>query len=160
MSAEWTNEMQADALLQVRDLIVHFPIRKGVFSQVTGAVRAVDGVSFSINRGETLSLVGESGSGKTTCGRAILRLIPQTSGKVLFDGIDVTSLGKRELRALRKRIQIVFQDPFGSLNPRMTVYSMLAEVLATHRIVPRAKRRARIGELLELVGLPPESADR
>ncbi|MCC6795941.1 MAG: dipeptide ABC transporter ATP-binding protein [Candidatus Hydrogenedentes bacterium] len=155
--------MSAEAkvpLLEVNDLIVHFPIRKGVFSRVSGAVRAVDGVSFSIARGETLSLVGESGSGKTTCGRAILRLIEPTGGKVVFDGIPVSSLSRRELRALRKRMQIVFQDPFGSLNPRMTVYSVLAEILKTHRIVPRNKRRERVLELLDLVGLPPESADR
>lgn len=155
--------MSAEAkapLLEVNDLIVHFPIRKGVFSRVSGAVRAVDGVSFSIARGETLSLVGESGSGKTTCGRAILRLIEPTGGKVVFDGIPISSLKRRELRALRKRVQIVFQDPFGSLNPRMTVYSVLAEILKTHRIVPRNKRRERVHELLDLVGLPPESADR
>lgn len=147
-------------LLEVRDLIVHFPIRKGVFSRVAGVVRAVDGVSFDIARGETLSLVGESGSGKTTCGRAILRLIEPTGGRVVFDGTVVTKLRGRELRALRKRVQVVFQDPFGSLNPRMTVYSVLAEILATHRIVPRSRRRERVMELLELVGLPPESADR
>lgn len=147
-------------LLDVSELVVHFPIRRGVFSRVTGAVRAVDGVSFSINRGETLSLVGESGSGKTTCGRAILRLIEPTAGKVVFDGTAVTSLNRSELRALRKRMQIVFQDPFGSLNPRMTIYSMLAEVLKTHRIVPRRQLRQRVAELLELVGLSPESADR
>jgi oligopeptide/dipeptide ABC transporter ATP-binding protein len=148
------------ALLEVSDLIVHFPIRKGVFSRVHGAVRAVDGVSFSIARGETLSLVGESGSGKTTCGRAILRLIEPTGGKVVFDGTVVSSLNRRDLRSIRKRIQIVFQDPFGSLNPRMTVYSVLAEILAMHRIVPRNKRRDRVMELLDLVGMPPESADR
>jgi len=153
-------ESKRAPLLEVDDLVVHFPIRKGVFSRVTGAVRAVDGVSFSIARGETLSLVGESGSGKTTCGRAILRLIEPTGGKVVFDGVTVSSLGRRDLRALRKRMQIVFQDPFGSLNPRMTVYSVIAEILATHRICPRGKRRDRVIELLDLVGLPPESADR
>ncbi|MDZ4859670.1 MAG: dipeptide ABC transporter ATP-binding protein [Candidatus Hydrogenedentes bacterium] len=147
-------------LLEVKDLIVHFPIRKGVFSRVTGAVRAVDGVSFNIGRGETLCLVGESGSGKTTAGRAILRLIEPTDGRIIFDGVDVTDLPKKELRALRKRMQIVFQDPFGSLNPRMTVYSMLAEILRAHRVASREKRRDRVSELLELVGMPPEAADR
>ena len=120
----------------------------------------MDGVSFVHARGETLSLVGESGSGKTTCGRAILRLIESTAGKVLFDGVNVSALARRDLRALRKRIQIVFQDPSGSLNPRMTVYSVLSEILATHRTVPRKKRRDRVMEVLDLVGLPPESADR
>ncbi|GMU90955.1 MAG: ABC transporter ATP-binding protein [Candidatus Hydrogenedentota bacterium] len=155
-----TPEQQNNGLLVVRDLVKFFPVRKGVFSRVVGHVRAVDRVSFSIKRGETLSLVGESGSGKTTCGRAILRLVEPTSGSVTFDGIEVTTLGKRELRGLRKRMQIIFQDPFGSLNPRMTVYSMLSEILRTHRLVPRAKRRDRVAELLDLVGLSPEAADR
>ncbi|MCL4694428.1 MAG: dipeptide ABC transporter ATP-binding protein [Candidatus Hydrogenedentes bacterium] len=147
-------------LLVVEDLVKHFPVRKGVFSRTVGAVRAVDGVSFAIPRGKTLSLVGESGSGKTTCGRAILRLIEPTSGVVRFDGVDVTALRRRELREIRKRMQIIFQDPYGSLNPRMTVYSMLSEILRVHRLGPRGKRRDRVIELLELVGLPPEAADR
>jgi len=147
-------------LLVVKDLVKHFPVRKGVFSRSVGAVRAVDGVSFSIPRGKTLSLVGESGSGKTTCGRAILRLIEPTSGTVNFDGIDVTALPRRELREVRKRMQIIFQDPYGSLNPRMTVSSMLGEILRVHRLAPRGQRRDRVIELLELVGLPPEAADR
>ena len=147
-------------LLVVKDLVKHFPVRKGGMSHVVGAVRAVDGVSFSIPRGETMSLVGESGSGKTTCGRAILRLIEPTSGTVQFDGIDVTALSKRELRRVRRRMQIIFQDPYGSLNPRMTVNSMLTEILRVHGLVPRAKRRDRVIELLDLVGLTPESADR
>ncbi len=147
-------------LLVVEDLVKHFPVRKGVLSRTVGAVRAVDGVSFAIPRGKTLSLVGESGSGKTTCGRAILRLIEPTSGVVRFDGVDVTALRRRELREMRKRMQIIFQDPYGSLNPRMTVYSMLSEILRVHRLTSRAKRRDRVIELLELVGLPPEAADR
>ena len=151
---------KSDELLVVRDLVMHFPVRKGVLSRVAGYVRAVDGVSFTVPAGKTLSLVGESGSGKTTCGRAILRLIEPTSGSVLFDGVDVIALPKRELRQMRKRIQIVFQDPFGSLNPRMTVYSMLAEIIRTHRFTERGRVRERIAELLGLVGLPPESADR
>jgi oligopeptide/dipeptide ABC transporter ATP-binding protein len=148
------------SLLEVSGLVKHFPVRKGVFSRVAGQVRAVDGVSFSVQRGTTLSLVGESGSGKTTVGRAILRLIEPTSGSVKFGGTEVTTLPKRELRELRRRMQIIFQDPVGSLNPRMTVYSTLSEPLAVHKLVPRAKRRDRVAELLELVGLPPESADR
>lgn len=103
-------------LVQVQDLVVHFPVRKGVFSKTVGHVRAVDGVSFSIPRGQTLSLVGESGSGKTTAARAILRLIEPTSGRVQFDGMEVTQLHPGELRRLRRRMQIVFQDPYGSLN--------------------------------------------
>ncbi len=147
-------------LLVVKDLVKHFPVRKGVLSRTVGAVRAVDGVSFSIPRGKTLSLVGESGSGKTTCGRAILRLIEPTSGVVNFDGIDVTTLPRRELREVRKRMQIIFQDPYGSLNPRMTVNSMLSEILRVHRLASGTKRRERVIELLDLVGLTPEAADR
>lgn len=149
-----------DSLLVVENLATHFPIRQGAFSRVRDHVRALDGVSFSVPRGSTLSLVGESGSGKTTCGRSLLRLIEPTAGRVVFDGIDVTALPKRELRSLRKRMQLIFQDPFGSLNPRMTVYGMLAEVLQVHRVVPRAQRKARVEELLQLVGLSPESASR
>lgn len=147
-------------LLEVRDLVKRFPIRRGVLKLVVGAVHAVSGVSFTIERGKTLSLVGESGSGKTTTGRCILRLIEPSSGQVVFKGRDITHAGRAEMRALRREMQIIFQDPYGSLNPRMTVYSMLAEILRVHRLVPRAKRRDRVHELLELVGLPPESADR
>ncbi len=149
-----------DSLLVVENLATHFPVRQGVFSQVKNHVRALDGVSFSLQRGTTLSLVGESGSGKTTCGRSLLRLIEPTAGRIVFDGVDVTDLPRRELRAMRKRMQLIFQDPFSSLNPRMTVYGMLAEVLRVHRVVPRDQRRARVEELLQLVGLPPESASR
>lgn len=147
-------------LLEVKDLQMHFPVRKGVFSRVCGAVRAVDGVSFSIEAGKTLSLVGESGSGKTTTGRALLRLIEPTGGEVFFAGQDVTHAGKDELRALRKQMQIIFQDPFGSLNPRMTVYGMLSEILKVHRLSSRKERRERVEALLSLVGLPKEAADR
>ncbi|MBI4558909.1 MAG: dipeptide ABC transporter ATP-binding protein [Candidatus Hydrogenedentes bacterium] len=147
-------------LLRVENLVKHFPVRKGVFSRVTGAVRAVDGVSFSIEKGRTLGLVGESGSGKTTTGRLVLRLIEPTAGSIQFDGTDVATLRPRDLRTLRKRMQLIFQDPYGSLNPRMTVYSMLGEVLSAHAVVSRSKRRDRVHELLDLVGLPPESADR
>ena len=147
-------------LLIVKDLIKHFPVRRGVFSRVAGHVRAVDGVSFSIPRGKTLSLVGESGSGKTTAGRCILRLIEPTSGAIEFDGVDVTRLSSRELRTLRRRMQIIFQDPYGSLNPRMTVYSVLAEAQAVHAITPAGRRRDKVNELLDIVGLSPEAADR
>ncbi len=150
----------SEPLVIVRDLVKYFPVRKGVFSRISGAVRAVDGVSFAIPRGKTLSIVGESGSGKTTTGRLVLRLIEPTSGNVAFDGADVTRLERRGLRTLRKRMQLIFQDPYGSLNPRMTVYSVLAEALAAHSIVPREMRRDRVAELLERVGLSAEAADR
>lgn len=150
----------ADELLVVQDLVKYFPVKSGVLSREVGRVHAVDGVSFSLRRGETLSLVGESGSGKTTAGRAILRLLEPTAGRVVFDGVDVTTIGSAPLRALRKRMQIIFQDPYSSLNPRMTVHNVLAEALAVHGLLPRAKRRERIAELLDLVGLPPQAADR
>jgi oligopeptide/dipeptide ABC transporter ATP-binding protein len=152
--------MSDNPLLVVENLVKHFPIKEGVFARTTGAVRAVDGVSFSIPKGTTLSLVGESGSGKTTAGRSILRLIEPTGGKILFDGIDLAALAPKELRELRKRIQIVFQDPYGSLNPRMTIYSMLAEAMKAHDLGDRHSRRDRCYELLSLVGLPPQAADR
>ncbi len=150
----------SDELVRVEDLAVHFPIRRGVFSRVSGSVRAVDGVSFSIPRGKTLSLVGESGSGKTTTGRALLRLIAPTGGRVVFDGVDVGALERTKLRRLRKRMQLIFQDPYGSLNPRMTVYSMLAEVIRVHGLAARGKIRERVAELLGLVGLSEEASDR
>ena len=149
-----------EPLLAVEGLVKHFPVRRGVFSKVVGAVRAVDGVDFTIPPGKTLSLVGESGCGKTTVGRTILRLIEPTGGRVVFKGVDMVSLGRRELRTTRRRMQIIFQDPYGSLNPRMTVYSVLSEVLNAHGLAPGKQRRERIYELLDLVGLPPESADR
>lgn len=150
----------SDDLLVVKDLVKHFPIKQGILRRTAGAVRAVDGISFSIPRGTTLSLVGESGSGKTTAGRSLLRLIEPTAGSIFFDGIDLTSLGSKELRDLRKRIQIVFQDPYGSLNPRMTIYSVLAEAMKAHGIGNHHSRRDRCYELLSLVGLPPQAADR
>jgi len=147
-------------LLVVRDLVKHFPVKQGVFSRTVASVQAVDGVSFSIPRGKTLSLVGESGSGKTTTGRLVLRLIEPTAGEIVFDGTPVTSLKPGELRRLRKRMQLIFQDPFGSLNPRMTVASVLGEILRAHAVVPRTQRRERVFELLDLVGLPAAAADR
>ena len=142
-------------ILTVEDLRTYFPVRRGVFSRVSGYVRAVDGVDLSIRRGQVLGLVGESGSGKTTVGRTLLRLIPATSGRVVFDGQDVFSLGRSAMRALRRRMQLIFQDPVGSLNPRMTVGHIVGEPLAVHKIVPRRQRAARVGELLERVGLSP-----
>ncbi len=153
-------ESGAAPLLSVRELTKHFPIRKGVFGRAAGAVRAVDGVSFDVFPGETLSLVGESGCGKSTTGRAILRLIEPTSGSVNFDGRDVLSLGGRELRQLRRRMQIVFQDPFSSLNPRMSIGAIVREGLTIHHIAEGAAADARVKQLLEEVGLRPEYASR
>jgi oligopeptide/dipeptide ABC transporter ATP-binding protein len=147
-------------LLVVRDLVKHFPVRGGVFGRTVASVRAVDGVSFSIPRGATLSLVGESGSGKTTTGRLVLRLVEPTAGEVSFDGTDVLRADKGTLRALRKRMQIIFQDPYASLNPRMTIGGMLGEILRVHRLARGAAVAARTAELLDLVGLPGAAADR
>ncbi|HEX6986417.1 MAG TPA: ATP-binding cassette domain-containing protein, partial [Planctomycetaceae bacterium] len=141
-------------LLAVHDLKVHFPIRKGVFSRVSGYVKAVDGVSFNVYRGQTLGLVGESGCGKTTTGRAILRLIPITSGTVRFEDRPLSELEGGELRALRRKLQIIFQDPYSSLNPRMTVEAMLTEPMGVHKLYgSRSDRRDRAAALLREVGL-------
>jgi oligopeptide/dipeptide ABC transporter ATP-binding protein len=146
-------------LLRVRDLVRHFPVRRGMFGRARGVIRAVDGVSFDVGRGETLGLVGESGSGKTTTGRTLLRLIEPTAGRIEFDGRDVVAMGARDLRAIRRRAQIVFQDPFGSLNPRLTVGAAIREVLDVHGLA-RANRPRRVDELLDIVGLRPEHARR
>jgi oligopeptide/dipeptide ABC transporter ATP-binding protein len=150
----------AEPLLEVRDLVKHFPVRRGVFGRTIGRVRAVDGVSFDVLSGEVLGLVGESGCGKTTTGRCILRLIEPTSGEVRFDGRDITRLPRSELRPLRREMQIVFQDPYSSLNPRLTVGNMLAEALTIHDLARGSEARARVAELLELVGLPADHARR
>ena len=149
-----------EPLLEVRDLRKHYAIRRGLFGRETGQVRAVDGVSFDVRRGEVLGLVGESGCGKTTTGRCILRLIEPTSGTVRFDGQDITRLSRHELRPLRRQMQVIFQDPYSSLNPRLTVGSMLGEALAIHGLARGAKARTRVAELLELVGLSPDHARR
>jgi oligopeptide/dipeptide ABC transporter ATP-binding protein len=150
----------ASTLLEVRGLRKHFPIRRGLLAREVGAIRAVDGVSFWVERGRTLGLVGESGSGKTTTGRTLLRLIEPTAGTALFDGEDIFTLGRRELRRLRRRAQIVFQDPYGSLNPRMTAGDMLREVLSVHGLAHGRAAERRVRELLEVVGLLPAHADR
>lgn len=150
----------AEPLLSVRGLTKHFPIKHGVFSRQTGAVRAVDGVSFDVAAGETLALVGESGCGKSTTGRAILRLIEPTSGSVRFDGEDVIALDSRDLRKLRRRLQIVFQDPFSSLNPRMSVGAIVREGLTIHHLAEGEAADRRVKQLLEEVGLRPEYASR
>jgi len=147
-------------LLSVRGLTKHFPIRRGLFSREVGAVRAVEGVSFDIGAGETLGVVGESGCGKTTTGRAILRLIEPTGGEVTFDGVDVRALDAEALRRLRRQMQIIFQDPFSSLNPRMTVGAIVREGLTVHRIAEGAAADARVRQLMDEVGLRPEYASR
>ncbi len=151
----------AEALLDVQELTKYFPVHGGVLGRSVEQVRAVDGVSFRLTRGETLGLVGESGCGKSTTGRAILRLIEPTSGRVVYDGQDLEDLDGAQLKEFRRRAQIVFQDPFGSLNPRMTVGSMLAEVLKVHGLGETSvDRSARVHELLEMVGLHAEYATR
>ena len=150
----------ASPLLSVRDLTKHFPIKRGVFGRVDGAVRAVDGVSFDVAPGETLALVGESGCGKSTTGRAILRLIEPTSGSVRFDGEDVLALDATDLRKLRRRMQIVFQDQFSSINPRMSIGAIVREGLTIHNLAEGSAADARVRQLLEEVGLRPEYATR
>jgi len=150
----------ANDLLQVRDLHKYFPIHAGVFSRHVGDVKAVDGIDFSIRAGETLGLVGESGSGKTTAGRVVLRLLPATKGEVIFDGRSVHELPREEVRKLRKEMQIIFQDPYASLNPRMTVGDIIGEPLRIHGLAKGADAETRVRELLKLVGLQPYHANR
>ena len=149
-------------LLEVRGLAMHFPITEGmVLSRKIGDVKAVDGIDFSVRRGETLGLVGESGCGKTTTGRCILRLERPTAGAILFDGKDVNRLERSELTALRRRMQVIFQDPYSSLNPRMKVGDIIAEPIKVHGVEPDArKREARVRELLSVCGLDPKFTDR
>ncbi|HTX59529.1 MAG TPA: dipeptide ABC transporter ATP-binding protein [Verrucomicrobiae bacterium] len=148
------------ALLEVEGLQKYFPIRAGLLSRHVADVKAVDGVSFAIAPGETLGLVGESGSGKTTIGRVLLRLLPQTAGRVVFEGRDVLALDRLEIRKLRRSMQIIFQDPFASLNPRMTVGDIVGEPLRIHRLASGKAARDRVRELLELVGLQAYHANR
>jgi len=149
-----------DALLDVRGLKKYFPVRRGLFGRTRDYVRAVDDISFQVRRGETLGLVGESGSGKSTAARTILRLIEPTAGEARFDGEDIFAMDEAALRRFRRRVQIVFQDPFASLNPRMTVGDTLHEALHIHRIARGAAADRRVHELLGLVGLAPEHARR
>ena len=148
-------------LVEVEDLRVWFPIKKGVLlDRHVGDVKAVDGVSLTIERGETLGLVGESGCGKSTVGRAMLRLYEPTGGRVLFEGVDVTHMSDAELRPLRRRMQMVFQDPFASLNPRHSIGRTIGEPLRVHGISRGAEAETRVREILEVVGLPPDAANR
>ncbi len=152
--------MTLSPLLSVRDLRVHFPVRGGILGRVTGQVRAVDGVSFDVFPGETLGIVGESGCGKTTMGRAILRLIEPTAGSIQFDGVDFRALEGKALRKMRRHLQVIFQDPFSSLNPRLTVGTTIKEGLLVHRMAEGAAADRRVAQLLEEVGLQPAYAAR
>jgi peptide/nickel transport system ATP-binding protein len=148
------------ALLEIRNLKKYFPVRRGVLSRVVSHVKAVDDVSFTITKGETFGLVGESGCGKTTTGRAVLRLIEPDSGEIRFEGADMLRLGAAALRALRRDMQIIFQDPFASLNPRMTVRTIVGEPFAIHGIATGSDRDNRVAELLKTVGLEPSVMSR
>ena len=148
-------------LLQVRDLVMEFPIRGGgIIRRVTGAVQAVSGVSFNVDAGETLGIVGESGCGKSTTGRAILQLHQPTSGSVVFEGQELTSLPPSEMRKVRQHLQVVFQDPYASLNPKMPINDIIAEPLKVHGKWTKTAGKARVAELLEIVGLNPEHGNR
>lgn len=149
-----------EALLEVHNLKKSYPIHSGLFRKQTGEVKAVDGLTFSVMKGETLGLVGESGCGKSTAGRSILRLIEPTDGKVIFDGKDITALGDTEMRRMRREMQMVFQDPFASLNPRHTVEKILEEPLIVHGMKDGPERKKRVSELLQTVGLSDYHAKR
>ena len=149
-----------ETLLNIEHLKVHFPIKKGVFSRTVGYVYAVDDVSLTLNKGETLGLVGESGCGKTTTGLSVLRLIEPTGGTVTYKGRDITGMNASQLRDLRKEMQIIFQDPYSSLNPRMTVEQILGDPMDIHKLYPGKQRKERIAYLLETVGLTAEHARR
>jgi oligopeptide transport system ATP-binding protein len=160
-AADAANEARTGELLRVEDLKVWFPITEGIIlERHIGDVRAVDGVSFTLQKGETLGLVGESGCGKTTTGRAIVRLYDPTAGRIIFDGIDISTIKGEALRKMRRRMQMVFQDPYASLNPRMNVAAIIAEPMEIHGVGTSRERRERGRELLATVGLNPEFADR
>jgi oligopeptide transport system ATP-binding protein len=150
------NQPQEEILLQVNNLVKHFPIIRGIIGRKVGAVKAVDGISFNIPRGKTLGLVGESGSGKTTVGRTLLRLMEPTSGESNFEGKDIFKMKPSELRILRRDMQIIFQDPFGSLNPRLPISDIIGEPLLVHGMGTKKEREKRVAELMEVVGLRPE----
>ena len=143
-------------LLEVRGLKKYFPIKSGILGRTANVLRAVDGVSFTIRKGETLGLVGESGCGKTTLGRTLLRLIEPTEGSIHFEGTEITRLPREQMRRLRRQMQMIFQDPYSSLNPRMTAGAMIEEGLIIHRLGSRVERKKRVAELLDVVGLSPK----
>src|SRR5208282_3169068 len=146
-----------DMMLEVKDLKMYFPVRRGLLRRIVGYVEAVDGVSFSVDRGETLGLVGESGCGKTTVGKCVVRPLRPTEGSILFDGLDIAHLSPKALKVHRRNVQMVFQDPFGSLNPRMTVSDIVAEGPV---IMGEGRPGTRVSELLDIVGLPKEAGSR
>ena len=152
----------SDIILDVRDLKMHFPVTSGIlFQRTVASIKAVDGVSFQVKRGETFGLVGESGCGKTTTGRCILQLYKPTSGQIFFDGEELSTLSSRQMRAKRREMQVIFQDPYSSLNPRMTAGNIIGEPLIVHGLVAnKAEYRERVAELLQNVGLNPYMADR
>src|SRR6266851_5098928 len=158
---ETIEAVASDTLLDVRDLKMYFPLTRGIILQrVVGYVRAVDGISFTIGRGQTLGLVGESGSGKTTIGRTLVRLYKPTGGQMLFDNVDLAKLRGEQLRQARQRVQMIFQDPFASLNPRYTIGSLIAEPMHIYKVASSGEIRDRTAELMRVVGLRPEYIDR
>jgi len=151
----------AETLLRVEDVVKHFPIKRGIlFKRQIGSVQAVEGVNLEVHRGETLGLVGETGCGKSTLARCITRLHPLTSGRVVFDGVDISRLSARQMRPYRRRLQMIFQDPYGSLNPRRRVGSIIGDPLAIHGVAESSERKRRVQELMETVGLNPEHYNR
>jgi len=151
----------SELLLSVHNLKVYFPVKGGVLQRTVDYVKAVDGINFSVPRGKTVGLVGESGSGKTTTGRAIARLVPITEGAIEYEGVELTGLSNRDFKSYRKKMQVIFQDPFGSLNPRMTIYSIIAEPLHIHfKNWSASQKEQRVAELLTKVGLDPDFMQR
>ncbi|WP_448523350.1 ABC transporter ATP-binding protein [Pseudothermotoga sp.] len=150
----------SEILLEVKNLVKHFPVKAGIFQRTVAVVKAVDGVSFQIRKGETFGLVGESGCGKTTTGRCVLMLETPTSGEIVFKGVDITKLNQKQLRKLRPKMQIVFQDPFSSLNPRLPIKEIVGEAIAYHKIAKGREVERRVQELLEMVGLSVEHMNR